>query len=134
VGEAAPCGPQARGYSLWVTSLNYKGDIFYLFFRLQIHVFHTSPLFHFQIVPNFYFSDTTPFRFLFTISRFHVFTISSFHDRHTFIYYRVSLNNRQLTLTYSLRCKRSTAVGEAAPCGPQARGIPLASWGDILFI
>jgi hypothetical protein len=30
-----------------------------------------------------------------------------------------------------LRCKRSTVVGDATRCGPQARGVPFGSWEII---
>ncbi len=94
------CGPRRFPLN---ASLNYKGDIFYLFFRLQIHVFHTSPTFPFPNRSQLLFFRYDPFpiyvlHFTFYILRFHVFTFSSFHDRHTFIYYSVSFNKRQLTL------------------------------------
>jgi len=75
----------ARGFPLHA-SLNNKGDIFYLFFRLQIHPFHIHVFtrhhfLHLQIGSRNCFSDTIPLRF--TIYDFMILTRHTLYKGYT---------------------------------------------------
>ena len=116
-------------------------------FHVHVHVFYTSPLFPFPNRSQLLFFRYNPFPF--QISRFEIYVLRfTIYDRHTFIYSRASLNKRLVTADTPLCCKRSTRrgwrhavraagpripldrgdaweiidVGDAARCGPQARG------------
>ena len=132
MGEAAPCGPQARG--LFIAPLRIRGDtivsILFLFHIPESHymLFTRPHFFHFQIIPRIYFSDTIPFRF--QISRFHDFTISDsritmLRSIHTL---EVSLNKRNITghLHCAVRDTHSRGRGRAVRrCAPRSPLAPL---------